>query len=336
MLEIQRIVVPIDFSQAASDAQRRAHTIADLFDAELHIVHITRSKELSGLPERLVDADDEAAGALFEHVSGWLGREGDEGAPDRSPEEKSPRVYRVIRHDRSPHKGILAYADEIEADLIIIGTHGEGGARGPLLGSVADRVVRMASWPVVTVRPDLATGDPSPDALTEPDARRLVVVPVDFSDPSDMLIAHAKHWAAAFGARVDVLHVIEEPSLPQFYQLDGFRADMPRLAAEAHDRLEQLVAETEGPDVDIETRVLFGTPADEIVDYARAQDARFILMATHGLSGLREYVLGGVTDQVIRSSPCPVGALKSSSRSLIASETEDEEEVADETDDGTA
>jgi nucleotide-binding universal stress UspA family protein len=336
MLEIQRIVVPIDFSQAASDAQRRARKIADLFDAELHILHVTRSKELSGLPGRLLEADEEASGALFEHVSGWLGLEEGESAPDLEPEDETPsRVCRVIRHERSPHKGILAYTDEIEADLIIIGTHGEGGARGPLLGSVADRVVRMATCPVVTVRPDLATGDPPPDALDEPDARRLVVVPVDFSEPTDMLIAHAKHWAAAFGARVDVLHVIEEPSFPQFYQMDGFRADMPRLASEARDRMGRLVAETDGPAVDVETRVLIGTPAEEIVDYAQAQEARFILMATHGLSGLREYVLGGVTDQVIRSSPCPVGALKSSARSLIRDESQAEDAPGD-TDDETA
>jgi nucleotide-binding universal stress UspA family protein len=81
--------------------------------------------------------------------------------------------------------------------------------------------------------------------------------------------------------------------------------------------------------------VLIGTPAEEIVDYAQAQEARFILMATHGLSGLREYVLGGVTDQVIRSSPCPVGALKSSARSLIRDESQAEDAPGD-TDDETA
>jgi hypothetical protein len=57
--------------------------------------------------------------------------------------------------------------------------------------------------------------------------------------------------------------------------------------------------------------------ATRIVEYAEAQNARLILTATHGRSGLRRYVLGGVTDRVIRTAPCPVCALKSYGRSLV-------------------
>jgi nucleotide-binding universal stress UspA family protein len=312
MLTIRRILLPTDFSAAAADAERRARALARLFDAELHVLHVTRGKELSELPTRLADEEDAAADRLSDHVTGWL------GIDDRqaSGPPRGGRVVRAIRRARSPADGIRSYAEEADVDLIVVGTHGNGAARGPLLGSVADRLLRTATRPVVTVRPDVETDDPQPTDLA-PDPDRLIVVPIDFSEPTRTLIAHAKHWAATFHAQVDFVHVIEEPSLPSFYGLDDFRAGLPERAVEARDRLETAIAETEGPDVYTTPHVLTGDVATRIVEYAEAQNARLILTATHGRSGLRRYVLGGVTDRVIRTAPCPVCALKSYGRSLV-------------------
>jgi nucleotide-binding universal stress UspA family protein len=313
MLTIRRILLPTDFSRAAADAERRARALARLFDAELHVLHVTRGKELSELPRRLSDEEGAAADRLSEHVSGWLGLAG----PARDVRGEGPRAVRAIRQARTPEAGIRTYADEVDIDLIVIGTHGDGAARGPLLGSVADRIVRTARRPVVTVRPDLETEDPAPSEA-ETDPRRLIVVPVDFSEPTRALVAHAKHWAATFGAHVAFVHVVEEPSLPPFYRLDQFRARLPERAVKARRRLETLIAETEGPDVYTAPHILAGDDvAERIVAYAEAQNARLILTATHGCSGLRRYVLGGVTDQVLRTAPCPVCALKSYGRSLV-------------------
>jgi nucleotide-binding universal stress UspA family protein len=121
-----------------------------------------------------------------------------------------------------------------------------------------------------------------------------------------------------FDAQVDFLHVVEEPPRPSFYPIDHFWSQTPAVATRSRTRLGTKVEETEGPDVDNALRVLVGgTAPDQIVEYAEARQARLILMATHGLSGIRRYVLGGVTDKVIRRAPCPVCALKSHGRSLI-------------------
>jgi len=322
MLALRRILLPTDFSAAAADAERRAHALARLFRAELHVLHITQGKELSELPRRLEDDDPPVARRRAEHVSSWLGLAGDTPGGDKPDSAvhavpDAPDVVRSTRQAGSVADGIQAYADEVEADLVVVGTSGEGRTRGPLLGSTADRVIRTAAQPVVTVRPDVDTPDPT-HRSTDPGPTRRLVVPIDFSEPTRSLVAHAKHWAEAFEAQVDFLHVIEEPRLPAFYGLDRFRAEVPRLATAAQDRLQTTVDETEGPDVDAATRVLVGGDvAERIVEYAGAQEARMILMATHGLSGLRRYVLGGVTDQVLRSAPCPVCAIKSYGRSLV-------------------
>jgi nucleotide-binding universal stress UspA family protein len=343
MLTIRRILLPTDFSSAAADAKRRARALARLFDADLHILHVTRGKELSELSRRIKKEDGQTAARLHEHVSDWLGlaRELSAGRPGSPPmpeigsgqgpsalrenrpsqkgaSRRTGQLVRAIRQAASPQEGILAYAEEIAADLIVIGTHGNGTARGPLLGSVADRVLRRAARPVVTVRPDLETNAPSRAEIDAEDQQRLIVVPIDFSEPTRSLIAHAKHWAVTFNAQVDFVHVVEEPLRPSFYPIDHFWSQTPAVATEARSRLGAKVEETEGPEVDEAIRVLVGgTAAEQIVDYAAAREARLILTATHGLSGLRRYVLGGVTDQVIRQAPCPVCALKSHGRSLI-------------------
>jgi nucleotide-binding universal stress UspA family protein len=343
MLTVDRILLPTDFSNAAADAERRARSLARLFGADLHILHVTTDKELRELPKSLGDAGREQADRLSRHVRGWLDLPetltvgSSTGVADRTGD---PPVVRSIRSAASPQDGILNYAEETDTDIIVIGTRGERSARGPMLGTVADRVVRRADCPVVTVRPDVDTGDPAeelgsakPVAFDAETGERLMVVPVDFSEPTRSLVAHAKHFAETFRARVDFVHVVEEPRFPSFYQIDQFRASVPGVATEARKRLNQMIDDTEGPEVDSETRILVGgDPASQIVEYADAQSARFILMATHGFSnglqGLRTYVLGGVTDQVLRTAPCPVGSIKSYGRSLIPHPTDDGEEEA--------
>jgi nucleotide-binding universal stress UspA family protein len=341
MLAIERILLPTDFSDAAADAERRARALARMFEAELHLLHVAGRGELDRLPDRLAQADDETADRLFSHVSNWLGFAGSDadldgglngslnGGPgaagneswdtgrssENASENGAPRVTHAVRGPSTPHSGILQYADEIDADLIVIGTRGRGGPAGPLLGSVADRVVRRADRPVVTVRPDVRTPDPSAAAL-DGGQERLIVVPVDFSEPTRTVVAHAKYWAATFRSRVDLVHVIDPPG-PPLYRIDRFRANLPDRAVQARSRLQSLVEATKGPPVDAAVHVLTGQPAEEIVGYARAQRANLILMATHGASGLGRYVLGGVTEQVLRTAPCPVCAVESTGRSLV-------------------
>lgn len=334
MVDIRRILLPTDFSQAASDAERRARALARLFEADLHVLHVTSGNELTDLPRQLLTNDKPAARRLIQHVSGWLGAtdvfadasgapgasgaSNAVGASDAATAEKGGdalRVVRSVRQARMPHVGILHYAREKDVDLIVLGTRGRGGVRGPLLGSVADRVTRRADRPVVTVRPDLDTERPPTTFPTGSPSERLIVVPVDFSAPTETLVTHAKFWGDTFQSCVDFVHVVESGG--PLRALDPFGGQTPQAAVDARERLQRVVDAAPGPSVDAETRVLFGTPADAIVQYARAQEARLLLMASHGVTGLKNYVLGGVTDRVVRSAPCPVCTLPPDGRSLV-------------------
>jgi nucleotide-binding universal stress UspA family protein len=304
MMTFDRILLPTDFSDAAADAEVRARAIARLFGAELHVLHVTQGLELSELPMRLRDNDGPAAERLYEHVSGWLGMS---DASGEGAQDGGLPVVRSVRRARTPHRGILEYAADADVDLIVMGTSGRGGGPGSWLGSAAERVLRRARCPVVSVRPDVEPRPPERLHGTGDD--RLLVVPVDVNDASHDVVSKAKHWAATFDARLDLVHVLEGPRIPMPYPVDRFRSETPARATRARSRLDRLAEEAPGPRVDVVSRILTGDPADEITRYAEAQEARMILMPASGSAALHAFVLGNTTKQVVQSAPCPVGTM---------------------------
>lgn len=325
MLHLERILVPIDFSKSAALAHDQARLIAERFDAELHVLHVTRHPTVTQFFQR--DAPESAEREHVVYASEWMGLP-IENPPSQTPgdaiQKGSRQSIRTIREAPSVTEGILTYVTKNDIDLIIMGTHGRTGLRRWVLGSTAEEVVRRASCPVLTIR----HGDVR--LPTEPPRR--ILVPVDFSEPTRSLIGHAREMAAVNEAEVDLLHVIEEPSSLRFFKVDGFRALLPKLAHRARDHLKKMAEETAGPDVSLRYNILTGTPGREIVRFAEAQSASGIMMGTHGHSGLRRLAVGSVAERVMRTAPCPVFALKAFGDSLVrVSEEEPERHRATET-----
>jgi len=138
-----RIVVPTDFS-ACAEAAWAAALRAGGPSAEIVLVHV------------LVDTPRFAEGAggadlreTLDSARQWATRELDQRV---STARASGVSARAALRTGVPHEEILRLASEERADLIAIGTHGRGGLERALLGSVADRVIRLASCPVLTVR----------------------------------------------------------------------------------------------------------------------------------------------------------------------------------------
>lgn len=116
---------------------------------------------------------------------------------------------------------------------------------------------------------------------------RAILLPTDFSDTSRTAARIARTYAATLSANVHLLHVAES----------GEQATTALLGAEA---------EGFGPRTAVTTAVRFGDPAHAIVEYARSQGIDLIVMGTHGRTGVTRALLGGVTERVVRSAPCPV------------------------------
>jgi universal stress protein A len=146
MIEIRKILAPIDFSEHASNAVRYACGLAERLDAELHLLHVLSAIVPSGpdplfttaLPQEMYRESEEQSRQALEK--------------SLDPSWGKPRSVEVAVRWESPVDGIVNYAQETAIDLIVIATHGRTGLSHVLLGSVAERIVREAPCPVLTIR----------------------------------------------------------------------------------------------------------------------------------------------------------------------------------------
>lgn len=142
MPQINRILCPVDFSPPSEHAFALALDLATRFGADLQVVHVYQlpvyalpDGAMMVGPEYTVRMTDELQRALKEFVEG---REGG---------------VTIETHlvEGVPYREVTRLAEELEADLVVMGTHGRTGLKHLLLGSVAERVVRTAKIPVITV-----------------------------------------------------------------------------------------------------------------------------------------------------------------------------------------
>lgn len=137
-----RIVVPTDFSECAEEAFSLTQRVAKALGSEVVLVHVFVAPPVYG--EAMATAWE-----AVEDAEKWVAAEIDRWAQRAA---KNGIAVRTIMSTGPAAQVIARVAIEERADLIIIGTHGRGGVSRALLGSVADRVVRTAPCPVLTVR----------------------------------------------------------------------------------------------------------------------------------------------------------------------------------------
>jgi nucleotide-binding universal stress UspA family protein len=146
MITFTNILVATDFSEPANAALTYGRALAEHFHAALHVLHVTDDVQLrlggeayfAALPDLQKEIEDEARkrleAQLVEH--------------DRAPLQSDA----IVVTSSNAAAAIVDFAAERRIDLIVVGTHGREGVGHLLMGSVAERVVRMAKCPVLTVR----------------------------------------------------------------------------------------------------------------------------------------------------------------------------------------
>jgi nucleotide-binding universal stress UspA family protein len=136
-----------------------------------------------------------------------------------------------------------------------------------------------------------------------------VLVATDFSDASESALNYGREFARTFGARLHVLHVVENAVMWAGGEAVG--VDFPRLQAEleagARNTLDRLVTAEDREQLRAIIALRSGSsPAFEIAGYAKAEDIDIILMGTHGRGVMRQLLMGSVAEKVVRIAPCPV------------------------------
>jgi CPA2 family monovalent cation:H+ antiporter-2 len=201
-----------------------------------------------------------------------------------------------------PAPVILQQAGTLGADLVAMGTHGVSGFDRLVLGSVAEKVLRKAACPVLTVPP--AAG-PAKVPYTR------ILCPVDFSPSSLAALRFAISIAEEADAHLTLLHVVDwssEESLA-VEQLD--RATFGAgFEAQAHRQLDALIADDVRVWCKPATRVEFGKPYRQILKVVEAEGADLIVMGVRGRNAVDLTLFGSTTNHVVRAAACPVLTLK--------------------------
>ena len=136
-----------------------------------------------------------------------------------------------------------------------------------------------------------------------------ILVPIDFSAPSDAALEYARTVATRFGASLHLLHVAEDP-YRAFYSAEVYVPEVEGLREEIlSDSLTRLKALLRTPDLTelhAAAEAVIGTPASTIVEYAAGRGMDLIVMGTHGRGGMSHLLLGSVAERVVRTASCPV------------------------------
>lgn len=291
-MRLTRVLCPVDLSDCSRGALHYADVLASRFGADLHVVHFfldvvppVVSPELPIRPE--VESIRQATiDALAEFVTG----------------AGIARTTRRLVRCGLPAQGVLGYATEIDADLIVLGTHGRTGLDRALIGSTAERVLHHARCPVLTV-PRLADQARTPDAgFTH------ILAAIDFSDASGPVVEHAWSLSRESGASFTLLHALEILSDEEARTWTEYRVgefvEMRR--QQVLSTLRSLIPTDARAQRRVNERIELGPAARTILRVAEDMSADLIVMGPQGRAGLGLMLLGSTTQTVVRRAGCPV------------------------------
>jgi nucleotide-binding universal stress UspA family protein len=148
-----------------------------------------------------------------------------------------------------------------------------------------------------------------------------ILVPVDFSAHSEKAVRYATTVANRFGARVSLLHVVEDPFVTGAWRAEAFVPNMPELIGEliraAQAQMGELKKRLAAHGFTAETAVITGQPARAIVEQATDGPFDLIVMGTHGRTGLSHAVTGSVAERVVQKAPCAVLTVRETDPAML-------------------
>ncbi len=299
-MTLDNVLLPTDFSACADHALSHAVEMADRFGARLHLLHVVN--ELDPDWYGITDAQQRAV-KLREQIRTEAQERLQELAPEKDLYDFETTVSLQLSFDVAD--SIHEYVQEREVDLVVMGTHGRKGLDRLMLGNVANKIVRHAPCPVMTVREEVPWTEEDEDVSYQD-----VLAPIDFSDYSKDALSTAKTFASTYQARLHLLFVAEKRTVPTFSDTGlpglGVVEMDPEIVENAERALKQLNENVEGPEVKSAYHVREGDVSKDVVDFAETHGVDLIVMATRGLTGMSRFLLGSNTERIVRVAPCPV------------------------------
>ncbi|MFP5379157.1 MAG: universal stress protein [Vicinamibacteria bacterium] len=294
MIQIDRILCPVDQSDLARRALDFAVVLARRFEAAVRAVEV--------IPIGLPALDYPPTPAAFALTAEQ--EQAHAASLDRfvAPARRDGVAVEAVVRGGFIIEQLLLEAEQYDADLIVMGTHGRSGVQRLVLGSVTEKMLRRATCPVLTVPPG-ATVDPV--ALDLP---KTILCPVDFSEASLRGIEYALSLAQESDARVILMHVVDWAA--ETWAAGTHGAALADYTAARRAEAERLLADA----IPVPARdwctpeivVGEGKPWREVLRVARAEQADLIVMGVLGRGAVDLTLFGSTAHHVVREAPCPV------------------------------
>lgn len=273
-----KILVPTDFSDLSFKAIKVAGKYASIFDGNISLMHshipITELDEpyAIGMSSKIYQDYEE----IEESIRKKLNKISDEHI---EPDYKGD----VQVHIGNPAQSIVEVAEDY--DIIIMSTHGRTGFSRFLLGSVAEKVLRMAKVPVMVVENESDVGD-----------FKNILVTTDFSDNAKAAYPKALELAKKTGGTIDILHIL---SFDQFED-DETDPSIKKIREQRMNLIEKEYFHEMGDKVKSYTLVSDDSPHAAIQKYIKSTPYNLIVMSTIGKTGINYLMMGSTTANVVR------------------------------------
>ena len=285
-LRFRRILCPIDFFPASLKAFDYALALAAQHRARVHALHV-----VAPVITAVYTATDEVpfgvtdlTAELEKECRNLLRKLKHKALSAKIPIETEVRVGGI---DGGIDDEILRAVEATGADLVVMGTHGRRGFKRWLLGSVIDQMMRRCPVPL------LVTGSTT-EALSAPQKISRILVTTDFSVGTPDALARAFSIARECGARVTLLHVLQDLS----YEL-GAALTSP-MAVEIQEKLEKLVPADLAASVRVQIDA--GVPSRIIQKTIETEKPDLVVMNIHGKAMLDRALIGSTAERVLRSA----------------------------------
>jgi nucleotide-binding universal stress UspA family protein len=306
VIEIGRILCPVDYSDFSRRALDYAIGIARWYGATITVFHVA-----SMMPTLAYAPAGPALPPVWQPIAD---REQMLAALKRfAAAEAGPVVpLEFDVSEGSPASEILAKAESMSSDLLVLGTHGLSGFDRLLLGSVTEKVLRKAVCPVLTVPSHALEIVPVSPAIFH-----RILCATDFSTCSQQAMKYALSLAQESDAHLTVLNVLEVPPVAAVDRGESstgsprvFREYVEAATAERTRDLARAVPDDARTYCAIDTRLVEGQPYQEILRIAHEEKMDLIVMGVRGRGAADLFFFGSTVQHVLRRASCPVLTLR--------------------------
>jgi len=294
MIDIKKILVPVDFSEPSKQAVNYGLSLALQYNARLVLTHIVPSN----------------VGMVYTFPMESFAFEKEQSAyaksmlPDLVPSEYRERVnLETVVKIGSVADELLGIVKNDKVDLVVMGTHGRKAFERFLLGSLTERMLRKMPVPILTVS-HLNPASELPAAGPVP--LRNVLYATDLSDSAEVGLKFSLELARGAGAHLTVLHVLATEMI--YWGAEGgyLTKELETLREDAFKRLQLSIPEQWCEGVKVNPLMTEGDAYREILRVADEESSDLIVLNLQGRSLVERALLGSTAERVIRSAHVPV------------------------------